>query len=164
MTILPGMIAHFDVSREMSLKAVEAAMTGEQKVFLVTQRDVEVENPTKEDLYGVGIIAEVKQVIKLQNHIVRILVEGLSRAVLFDFTDRAEYLEARIETCEEDEEYLPDNTRQAMVESIQETFGRYASVNNRLSAEIKRQVMEIQELDKLIQAMEEPEVSLEELP
>lgn len=150
MTILPGMIAHFDVSREMSLKAVEAAMTGEQKVFLVTQRDVEVENPTKEDLYGVGIIAEVKQVIKLQNHIVRILVEGLSRAVLFNFTDRAEYLEARIETCEEDEEYLPDNTRQAMVESIQETFGRYASVNNRLSAEIKRQVMEIQELDKLM--------------
>lgn len=150
MTILPGMIAHFDVSREMSLKAVEAAMTGEQKVFLVTQRDVEVENPTKEDLYGVGIIAEVKQVIKLQNHIVRILVEGLSRAVLFDFTDRAEYLEARIEACEEDEEYLLDNTKQAMVESIQETFGRYASVNNRLSAEIKRQVMEIQELDKLM--------------
>ncbi len=150
MTILPGMIAHFDVSREMSLKAVEAAMTGEQKVFLVTQRDVEVENPTKEDLYGVGIIAEVKQVIKLQNHIVRILVEGLSRAVLFDFTDRAEYLEARLEACEEDEEYLPDNTKQAMVESIQETFGRYASVNNRLSAEIKRQVMEIQELDKLM--------------
>lgn len=150
MTILPGMIAHFDVSREMSLKAVEAAMTGEQKVFLVTQRDVEVENPTKEDLYGVGIIAEVKQVIKLQNHIVRILVEGLSRAVLFDFTDRAEYLEARLEACEEDEEYLPDNTKQAMVESIQETFGRYASVNNRLSVEIKRQVMEIQELDKLM--------------
>lgn len=150
MTILPGMIAHFDVSREMSLKAVEAAMTGEQKIFLVTQRDVEVENPTKEDLYGVGIIAEVKQVIKLQNHIVRILVEGLSRAVLFDFTDRAEYLEARLEACEEDEEYLPDNTKQAMVESIQETFGRYASVNNRLSAEIKRQVMEIQELDKLM--------------
>lgn len=150
MTILPGMIAHFDVSREMSLKAVEAAMTGEQKVFLVTQRDVEVENPTKEDLYGVGIIAEVKQVIKLQNNIVRILVEGLSRAVLLDFTDRAEYLEARIEACEEDEEYLPDNTKQAMVESIQETFGRYVSVNNRLSAEIKRQVMEIQELDKLM--------------
>lgn len=150
MTILPGMIAHFDVSREMSLNAVEAAMTGEQKVFLVTQRDVEVENPTKEDLYGVGIIAEVKQVIKLQNNIVRILVEGLSRAVLLDFTDRAEYLEARIEACEEDEEYLPDNTKQAMVESIQETFGRYASVNNRLSAEIKRQVMEIQELDKLM--------------
>lgn len=150
MTILPGMIAHFDVSREMSLKAVEAAMTGEQKVFLVTQRDVEVENPTKEDLYGVGIIAEVKQVIKLQNNIVRILVEGVSRAVLLDFTDRAEYLEARVEACEEDEEYLPDNTKQAMVESIQETFGRYASVNNRLSAEIKRQVMEIQELDKLM--------------
>lgn len=150
MTILPGMIAHFDVSREMSLKAVEAAMTGEQKVFLVTQRDVEVENPTKEDLYGVGIIAEVKQVIKLQNNIVRILVEGLSRAVLLDFTDRTEYLEAQIEACDEDEEYLPDNTKQAMVESIQETFGRYASVNNRLSAEIKRQVMEIQELDKLM--------------
>lgn len=150
MTILPGMIAHFDVSREMSLKAVETAMTGEQKVFLVTQRDVEVENPTKEDLYGVGMIAEVKQVIKLQNHIVRILVEGISRAVLLEFTERTEYLEARIEVCEDEEEYLPDNTKQAMVESIQETFGRYASVNSRLSSEIKRQVMEIQELDKLM--------------
>ena len=80
MVILPGMIAHFDVSREKSIKAVEASMMDEQKIFLVAQRDVEQEEPSVEDLYKIGIIAEVRQVIKLQNNIVRILVEGIERA------------------------------------------------------------------------------------
>ncbi len=150
MTILPGMIAHFDVSRKKSLDAVEAAMTGEQKIFLVTQRDSEVEDPKKEDLYQAGIIALVKQVIRLQNNVVRILVEGLERAQLLDFTDRVEYFEAEILAYEKDENELPENTKQAMTESIQETFLRYASVNNRLSGEIKKQVQETVELEKLI--------------
>ena len=77
MTILPGMIAHFDISRDRSMRAVEAAMAMDQRIFLVTQRDVEQENPGTDGLYGIGIVAEVKQVIKLQNDIVRILVEGL---------------------------------------------------------------------------------------
>ena len=76
MVILPGMVAHFDVSRAKSIKAVEEAMMDEQKIFLVAQKDVEQENPDIEDLFKIGIIAEVKQVIKLQNNIVRILVEG----------------------------------------------------------------------------------------
>lgn len=150
MTILPGMIAHFDVSRKKSLDAVEAAMTGEQKIFLVTQRDSEVEDPKKEELYQAGIIALVKQVIRLQNNVVRILVEGLERAQLLDFTDRVEYFEAEILAYEKDENELPENTKQAMTESIQETFLRYASVNNRLSGEIKKQVQETVELEKLI--------------
>lgn len=150
MTILPGMIAHFDVSRKKSLDAVEAAMTGEQKIFLVTQRDSEVEDPKKEELYQAGIIALVKQVIRLQNNVVRILVEGLERAELLDFTDRVEYFEAEILVYEKDENELPENTKQAMTESIQETFLRYASVNNRLSGEIKKQVQETVELEKLI--------------
>ena len=150
MTILPGMIAHFDVSRKKSLDAVEAAMTGEQKIFLVTQRDSEVEDPKKEELYQAGIIALVKQVIRLQNNVVRILVEGLERAQLLDFTDRVEYFEAEILVYEKDENELPENTKQAMTESIQETFLRYASVNSRLSGEIKKQVQETVELEKLI--------------
>ena len=150
MTILPGMIAHFDVSRKKSLDAVEAAMTGEQKIFLVTQRDSEVEEPKKEELYQAGIIALVKQVIRLQNNVVRILVEGLERAQLLDFTDRVEYFEAEILVYEKDENELPENTKQAMTESIQETFLRYASVNSRLSGEIKKQVQETVELEKLI--------------
>lgn len=150
MTILPGMIAHFDVSRKKSLDAVEAAMTGEQKLFLVTQRDSEVDDPKKEDLYQSGIIALVKQVIRLQNNVVRILVEGLERAELLDFTDRAEYFEAEILVYEKESDTLPENTKQAMVESIQETFLRYASLNSRLSGEIKKQVQETGDLEKLI--------------
>ena len=76
MTILPGMIAHFDISREKSLKAVEASMNANQEIYLVTQRDVEQENPAIDDLYQVGIVAEIKQVIKMQNNIVRVLAEG----------------------------------------------------------------------------------------
>ena len=76
MVILPGMIAHFDVSREKSIRAIEQCMMDSQKIFLVTQRDVEQEEPDVEDLYKIGVIAEVKQVIKLQNNIVRILVAG----------------------------------------------------------------------------------------
>ena len=84
MTILPGMIAHFDVSRSKSIKAVEEAMSKDQQIFLVTQKDVEQENPNTEDLYKVGILAQIKQIVKLQNDIVRILVEGERRAeILF---------------------------------------------------------------------------------
>ena len=96
MVILPGMIAHFDVSREKSIKAVEASMMDEQKIFLVAQRDVEQEEPSVEDLYKIGIIAEVRQVIKLQNNIVRILVEGIERAELSSFLDNPDYLLAEV--------------------------------------------------------------------
>ena len=96
MVILPGMVAHFDVSRAKSIKAVEEAMMDEQKIFLVAQKDVEQENPDIEDLFKIGIIAEVKQVIKLQNNIVRILVEGKERAELSAFLENPDYLLAEI--------------------------------------------------------------------
>ena len=88
LTILPGMIAHFDISRQKSIKAVESAMMDNQKIFLVTQKNVDQENPAIEDLFSVGIIAGIKQVIKLQNDIVRVLVEGKIRAQVDGFTDR----------------------------------------------------------------------------
>jgi len=96
MTVLPGMIAHFDISRDKSIKAVEAAMNDNQKIFLVTQRDVEVDNPELTDLYEVGIVAEIKQVIKLQNNIVRVLAEGQLRANLVAFGDCDEFLLAEV--------------------------------------------------------------------
>ena len=109
MTILPGMIAHFDISREKSLKAIEEAMRNDQRVFLVTQKDVEQENPGLDDLYQIGIIAEVRQVIKMQNNIVRILVEGISRAKVCGFTEETEYLKVEIQVCESaDLEPLPE--------------------------------------------------------
>ena len=124
MVILPGMVAHFDVSRAKSIKAVEEAMMDEQKIFLVAQKDVEQENPDIEDLFKIGIIAEVKQVIKLQNNIVRILVEGKERAELSAFLENPDYLLAEIIRFDEEvDDGLPEEAKEAMLRSIQETFG-----------------------------------------
>lgn len=151
MTILPGMIAHFDISREKSMKAVEQSMIGGQQIFLVTQKDVELDDPTQDDLYRVGILAEIKQVIKMQNNVIRILVEGKKRAELYGFTDRQEYLEAEL-ICygDEAEEELTPQVRAAMVSSIQETFSQYAKINGKLGKDILRQVNEIGDLEKLM--------------
>ena len=88
LTILPGMVAHFDVSREKSIKAVEEAMMDEQEIFLLTQKNPEEEEPTAENLYSIGLVAEIKQVIKMPNDLVRVLVEGIERAELNCFTER----------------------------------------------------------------------------
>lgn len=111
MVILPGMIAHFDVSRDKSIHAVEQSMMDEQKIFLVAQRDVEQEEPGIEDLYQIGIIAEVKQVIKLQNNIVRVLVEGTERAQLSAFVSQTDFLEVELVRCEEVDEGLSDEAK-----------------------------------------------------
>ncbi len=151
MVILPGMIAHFDVSRDKSIKAVEACMMEKQKIFLVTQRDAEREDPAIEDLYKIGIIAEVKQVIKLQNHIVRILVEGKERAELSAFLEHPQYLLAEVIRFDEEvDEGLTEEAKTAMVRGIWETFERYAAVTPRMGKEIWRQVKENSDLEKLM--------------
>lgn len=151
MVILPGMVAHFDVSRAKSIKAVEEAMMDEQKIFLVAQKDVEQENPDIEDLFKIGIIAEVKQVIKLQNNIVRILVEGKERAELSAFLENPDYLLAEIIRFDEEVDGgLPEEAKEAMLRSIQETFGKYVVVNPKMGKELQRQLSEITDLEKLM--------------
>lgn len=115
MSIMPGMIAHFDISRDRSLKAVEESMQADQKIFLVTQRDVDVEEPMQSDLYEMGIVAEIKQVVKLQNDVVRILIDGKSRAKLVGFTRCEDFLEAEICTYNTDLEGVPSDVREAML-------------------------------------------------
>ena len=151
MVILPGMVAHFDVSRAKSIKAVEEAMMDEQKIFLVAQKDVEQENPDIEDLFKIGIIAEVKQVIKLQNNIVRILAEGKERAELSAFLENPDYLLAEIIRFDEEvDDGLPEEAKEAMLRSIQETFGKYVVVNPKMGKELQRQLSEITDLEKLM--------------
>ena len=150
MVILPGMVAHFDVSRKKSIKAVEMAMMADQRVFLTAQKDVEVEDPQSDDVYRIGIIAEVKQVIKMQNNIVRILVEGRERAELSAFLENPDYLHAEVIRFEEIEDDLPEEAKTAMVRSIQETFSRYITVNPRMGKELVRQMEEITDLEKLM--------------
>lgn len=151
MVILPGMIAHFDVSREKSIKAVENCMMDTQKIFLVAQRDVEQDEPAVGDLYKIGVIAEVKQVIKLQNNIVRILVEGLERAELYSLAWTEPYLMAEIIRFDDAlDEGLSDEAKTAMLRSIQETYRKYQTVNPRAGKELLRQLGELTDLERLI--------------
>ena len=150
LTILPGMIAHFDISRERSLRAVEEAMEQDQKIYLVTQRNVDSEDPTQEDLYQMGIVADIKQVVRLQNDVVRILVDGISRAALLGFTGNEKYLEAEICYCYSNADSLPEDLREAMLLGVREAFHRYAAVVGKISKELIRQIDQYEDLEKLI--------------
>ena len=150
LTILPGMIAHFDISRERSLRAVEEAMEQDQKIYLVTQRNVDSEDPTQEDLYQMGIVADIKQVVRLQNDVVRILVDGISRAALLGFTDNEKYLEAEICYCDSNADSLPEDLREAMLLGVREAFHRYAAVVGKISKGLIRQIDQYEDLEKLI--------------
>lgn len=150
MSIMPGMIAHFDISRDRSLKAVEESMQADQKIFLVTQRDVDVEEPMQSDLYEMGIVAEIKQVVKLQNDVVRILIDGKSRAKLVGFTRCEDLLEAEICTYNTDLEGVPSDVREAMLVGVRESFEKYAAVVGKVNKELFRQIEKYDDIEKLI--------------
>jgi len=151
MTILPGMVAHFDVSRPKSIQAVEEAMIGEQKLFLVTQKDLGVENPGLEELYHIGMVAEIKQVIKMQNNIVRILVEGRERAELAGLVQTEPFFIAEIFEIEDDSEnaYSPV-VKEGMLRAIQEIYAHYSSLNPKQGKEFARQVADERDVEHLM--------------
>ena len=147
MTILPAMIVHFDISREMSVKAVEQAMLKDQKLFVVTQKDPEVSEPVLDDLYRIGTIVEIKQVIKMPKNILRVLAEGIQRAELVDIDDNPKYLDADVLTFTEEDTMEP-NEKEALLRSMKETFERYCGVNGKVSKELISQIIEITDLEK----------------
>ena len=151
MTILPGMVAHFDVSRPKSIQAVEEAMIGEQKLFLVTQKDLGVENPGLEELYHIGMVAEIKQVIKMQNNIVRILVEGRERAELAGLVQTEPFFMAEIFEIEDDSEnaYSPV-VKEGMLRAIQEIYAHYSSLNPKQGKDFARQVADERDVEHLM--------------
>ena len=151
LTILPGMVAHFDVSREKSIKAVEEAMMDEQEIFLLTQKNPEEEEPTAENLYSIGLVAEIKQVIKMPNDLVRVLVEGIERAELNCFTETEEYLLAEVIRFTEDGlEDIPENAREAMIGCLEEKYEQFCTYNSKNGKEAAKPIQEIHELDRLI--------------
>lgn len=151
LTILPGMVAHFDVSREKSIKAVEEAMMDEQEIFLLTQKNPEEEEPTAENLYSIGLVAEIKQVIKMPNDLVRVLVEGIERAELNCFTETEEYLLAEVIRFTEDGlEDIPENAREAMIRCLEEKYEQFCTYNSKNGKEATKPIQEIHELDRLI--------------
>ena len=151
LTILPGMVAHFDVSREKSITAVEEAMMDEQEIFLLTQKNPEEEEPTAENLYSIGLVAEIKQVIKMPNDLVRVLVEGIERAELNCFTETEEYLLAEVIRFTEDGlEDIPENAREAMIRCLEEKYEQFCTYNSKNGKEAAKPIQEIHELDRLI--------------
>lgn len=149
--ILPGTIVHFDVSRERSIRAVEEAMMADEEIFLLTQRDAVVEEPGVDDLYKVGCIARVKQVVKMPKNIRRVLVEGLDRGTLLSLEREDEYLEAEVlKMGETDYEYLSDSAKEAMLRSLKDFFAAFCQEEPAVSKEIAGQMMEIKDLQKFM--------------
>ena len=152
MTILPDMIVHFDVSRSKSKKAVERAMTTNQKLFAVTQRDPDIENPEKEELFTAGTIVNIKQMTKLQHGIVRVLVEAVERAELIEVVGSKDYLEVEVSTANNDNdlEELPEECKEAMLRALLETFHRYVKTHGKLNKDVVQQLIEMEDLDRIM--------------
>lgn len=150
-TILPGMIIHFDVSRQRSIKAIEAAMLKDQKIFLVSQKDPDVETPGLLDLYQIGTIAYIKQVVKLPQNLIRVLVEGIERAELLSIEKEQPYLEFEIAHFAEEEDLpIADNVKKAMCRSLKELFQSYSSENGKISRELVSQILNIEDVEQLV--------------
>ncbi|MBA4689142.1 MAG: endopeptidase La [Candidatus Galacturonibacter soehngenii] len=151
MTILPDMVIHFDVSRKRSIKAVEKAMLEDQRIFLVTQIDVDDNEPDMEGLYKIGCIASVKQVIKLPNNILRVLVEGEGRGQLEAIIEEEEYILSEVSILKEDTALrLSQLEQEAMVRNLKELFTTYCNENFKVGKEMLRQILEYDDLQKLV--------------
>ena len=150
-TILPGMIVHFDVSRERSVKAIEAAMLHDQKIFLVTQIDPEVETPDLAGVYRVGTIADIKQVVKLPQNLLRVLVEGTGRATLVKFEQELPFIKTEIIPVDEEEMQMPEPVMEAMHRSLKELFHRYCMENGKVSKELVAQILNIENIEELVE-------------
>ena len=152
MTILPDMIVHFDVSRSKSKRAVERAMTTNQKLFVVTQRDPDIENPEKEELFVAGTIVTIKQMTKLQHGIIRVLVEAVERAELIEVVSSKDYLEVEVSTANNDSdlEELPEECKEAMLRALLETFHRYVKTHGKMNKDVVQQLIEMEDLERIM--------------
>lgn len=139
MTVLPDMVIHFDINRKKSIHAVEKAMQTNETIFLLTQKDIDTANPVQDDLYSVGTVAKVKELIKLPKGIVRVLVAGKYKGMVNTVSECDGMLISDIVT-DRDWFLAPDNLTQiAMIRSLNELICRYAAVNQRFSKDILKE-------------------------
>ncbi|MCC6095305.1 MAG: LON peptidase substrate-binding domain-containing protein, partial [Eubacterium sp.] len=150
-TILPGMVIHFEVSREKSIRAIEQAMVKDDRVFLVTQREISVMEPTLDDLYTIGTISVIKQVVRLPKGSLRILAEGQERAELLDFEEAEEMLQSKIEVLDTGELQPIDDVRsEAMLRNLKGLFSAYAGNGQNITRDLFLEILDIDSLDKLV--------------
>ncbi len=150
LVVLPEMIQHFDISRDRSVRAVEEAMVAEQKVFLVAQRDPETEDPEIGDLYQIGTVARVKQLIKMPGGVIRVMVEGLTRAELVGFESEEPYLMAEVCEAPLKAENLSDTIREAMARVVREKLEEFGNANPKNVREFMGGLLAIHDLDQLL--------------
>ncbi|MGL4873612.1 MAG: LON peptidase substrate-binding domain-containing protein, partial [Clostridium sp.] len=151
LTIFPNMIIHFEVGREKSKGAVEFAMKNDGKIFLAPQKNIEVEDPKKGDLNKVGTIANVKQIVKLQNGISRVLVEGIEKGKIVKFKNKKEYLEVEIERIEEEVvEEKDKKLLEAGLRNIKKSFIAYLKIIGDNNPELIRGIELDEDLGRLI--------------
>lgn len=151
MTILPEMVVHFDVSREQSIAAVQEAMVEEQKIFLTAQKSIDTEKPGIEDVYEIGTVGTIKQIIKLPKHIVRVLVSGETRGRIREIEYQDPYLRAQVEIIDEADLQIPDDLNsEAMERGLKDMLVEYAAKNGKMSKESVAQLLDIKGIKKLV--------------
>ncbi|MBR6637932.1 MAG: LON peptidase substrate-binding domain-containing protein, partial [Lachnospiraceae bacterium] len=143
-TVFPNMIINFDVSRKKSVSALEKAMLGGREIFVVTQKDPEVEDPSFDDLYKIGTVAVIKQIAKLPDNMVRVLVEGRQRAELLDVEDRDDSKFGTVTPCAVAE--IDPVMEEAMCRTIKELMVSYSMLNTKLNKEIIRLLQDSQNI------------------
>lgn len=126
LTVFPNMVIYFDVGRKKSIEAVEKAMAGDQKIFLAAQKDIEIDNPSEDDIFNIGTICEIKQIVKMPKDTIRVLVEGIERAKMDKFFDKEELLEASIEKIGIDNEV--DHEIEALSRKLKDDFFEFLDI------------------------------------
>ncbi|MFD2169042.1 endopeptidase La [Tumebacillus lipolyticus] len=149
--VYPTMVMHFDVGREVSVKAVERAMVGENLILLVSQVETQIDDPEPDDLFEVGTVAKVKQMLKLPNGTMRVIVEGLHRASIASYVEREECYVVEVEELPEPTEY--DSEAEALMRAVLHQFEQYIKVSKKITQETLAAVTDIDEPGRLADAI-----------
>lgn len=153
LTILPGMVIHFDLSRDCSMESVERAMIGDQRLLVVTQKDASQEEPGLKDLYDVGTVTLIKQVSKLPGHVLRVLVEGIARARLYSFIETEGYHTAQVSYEKDEVSDLDEASIEAMTRSVKEALAAYGACFPKVGKAVEDQIDDSMNLGELLDAV-----------
>lgn len=153
LTILPGMVIHFDLSRAHSIESVERAMIGDQRLLVVTQKDAAQDNPGFEDIYDVGTVTLIKQVSKLPGHVLRVLVEGVSRARIYSFIEIEGYHVAQLSCEKDDVSDIDEVSNEAMTRTVKEVLAAYGSCFPKVGKAVEDQIDDSMGLGELLDAI-----------
>lgn len=144
LTVFPNMVLHFDIGREKSINALEKAMIMNQHIFLSSQKDENLDLPTPEDFYRIGVVGKIKQMLKLPGDSIRVLVEGISRAAIEEVVFEVPYFRCKVKTIE-DPEYVEESEAEALMRTVLSSFDEYISINKSISPEVFASIATIEE-------------------